>query len=415
MFSRQSLIEQVQTPKVPQHLKDTEGLEITHQFFSAFRNKDLKKIRQSLRGELLQYYLTFVSDVMTERVNTSQPFAERLVAFWGNHFTVSIEKPTTLGLLRDYEFTAIRPHINGKFEDMLIAVAQHPAMLAYLDNWLSFGPNTMLARFSKRGLNENLGREILELHTLGVDGGYTQADVIALSKMLTGWSIERRNRKPYPKFKFHSRGHEPGSKTLLGKTYQEDGINEAISAFKMLAVHPKTARRLATKMAVHFVSDKPPESLIKKMEKAYLRSGGHLGEMTLAMVNAQESWAQPLSKIKTTPDYVVSTFKVLGFEPKPVHFTTSLDSMDYRPYKAPDPQGFSDENEYWAAPGAVLKRVQWAQEVVERIEESINPYDFGRALFGSVMSGETAFALKGAESQAQGLTLLFMSPEFQRR
>ncbi|MCB1680936.1 MAG: DUF1800 domain-containing protein [Rhodospirillales bacterium] len=414
--SMKFLVSQLEHPEIPKHLADKTGIELSHRFLTAVRANKAKDVQKIVRKDMIKDYTSFVSDIVLQRMQTKQPFVERLVAFWSNHFTVSIDKPAILGLLRDYEYVAIRPHITGKFEDLLIAVVKHPAMLAYLDNWQSFGPNTWFAKFSRKGLNENLAREIMELHTLGVDGGYTQQDVIELAKMLTGWSIEMRNRKePYPKFQFHDKGHEPGPKTLLGRTYKEDGMNEAIAALKMLATHPKTARRLATKMAVHFISDQPPERLVRKMESAYLRSGGNLGAMTRAMLDAPESWAEPLSKVKTTPDYIVSTFRAINFTPKEIHTITSLDSLDYKPYKASSPQGFSDENEYWAAPGALIKRTEWAQEVAMRIMQKVDPFALGKGLFGPVMSAETAFALKGAESQKQGLTLLLMSPEFQRR
>ncbi len=412
---RKALINQLNDPVIPYHLGDKSGIELSYRFLSAARKGNFKEIRRKIKKQLVNDYTSFISDAMLQRMRTKQPFIERLVAFWSNHFAVSIDKPAILGLIRDYEYRAIRPHISGKFEDMLIAVARHPAMLAYLDNWISFGENTIFARFGKRGLNENLGREILELHTLGVNGGYNQQDVIELAKMLTGWSVERRNRKPYPKFHFYKRGHEPGAKKLLGKTYKEDGVNEAVNALKDLARHPETARHLATKMAIHFISDNPPKSLIKKMQRAYLKNGGDLREMTRTMLESKESWETPLSKIKTTPDYVVCAFKTLDCKPKPVHIITSLDTMDFHPYKAPDPQGFSDKNDYWASPGAILKRAEWAQELAGRIMGRVNPYELGKRIFGSLMSAQTAFALKGAESQKQGLTILLMSPEFQRR
>ncbi|MCB9975177.1 MAG: DUF1800 domain-containing protein [Rhodospirillales bacterium] len=410
------LIDQITDPRLPKHLTDHGGIELSYKFLSAARKNKTKELVRLARKAMRDNYMGFVYDLFLHRQKTDQPFIERLCAFWSNHFTVSIDKPVVLGLLRDYEYTAIRPYITGRFADMLIAVASHPAMLLYLDNAQSFGPNTLFARFAKRGLNENLAREILELHTIGVDAGYSQHDVIAFAKMLTGWSLElRQNRTPYPKFHFHARGHEPGPKTLLGRTYKEDGINEAKAALSMLATHPRTARRLATKMARHFISDKPSSNLIMKMEQAFLRGGGDLFAMTQAMLRHSESWLQDLRKVKTTPDYIVSSFRALGFQPKEFHTVTSLHSLDYLPFKAPDPQGFSDDNSYWAAPGALVKRAEWAQEAAVRIKGKYDPFMLGKQLFGPYLSNSTAFALKGAESQSQGLTLLLMSPEFQRR
>lgn len=414
--SRAFLLSQIENSVRPAHLKNQKGVEYTARFLSAVRGERTKEAVRLSRKEMRNDYMRFAYDLLLQRQVTEQPFVERLCAFWSNHFTVSIEKAVVMGLLRDYEYQAIRPHISGKFEDMLIAVSSHPAMLLYLDNAQSFGPNTMFARFAKRGLNENLAREILELHTLGVDGGYKQADVIALAKMLTGWSLELRGKKqPYPKFQFHERGHEPGTKKFLGRTYEEDGMNEAISALRMLARHPRTARRLALKMARHFISDTPSSRLTDRMEKAYLNGQGDLFAMTRAMIEDAESWSAPFQKVKTTPDFIVSTFRALGFRPKEVHTVTSLDSLDFHPFRAPDPQGFSDDNSYWAAPGALIKRSEWAQEVAVRIMEKIDPFSLGQALLGPFLSERTAFALRGAESQSQGLTLLLMSPEFQRR
>lgn len=414
--NKEALIRQVENSYVPQDLVDTSGLELAYNFLKAKKSGNFSKVeKRDYRKELLLNYKRFIFDLTLVRMHSNQPFIERLNSFWSNHFCVSIEKPSVLPLIRDYEFKAIRPNITGKFEDMLIAVISHPAMLAYLDNWTSFGPNSRIGTRSGKGLNENLAREILELHTVGVEAGYTQADVIALSKMLTGWSVEKREGIPYPIFEYHQYVHEPGSKTFLGKTFPEDGMQEALNALRFLATHPKTARHLATKMATYFISDSPSADLISIMVKAYMKSSGNLGAMTCAMIQAKESWNPNLAKIKTTNDFMISVFLALGIEPTLDQCISSLDSMGFYPYKAPDPQGFPDKNEYWASSGAILKRIEWSQDISRRFEKRINPLVLGKKILGDYLSENTAQIIKGAESQMQGLILLFMSPEFQRR
>lgn len=412
---QQFLKSQLQSTIIPEHLADQGGLDKSRDFLVAARKND-PVATQAAVPALRDDYMRFIGDLTTHRLETKQPFVERMVAFWTNHFTISLDKRSTLGLFRDYQYKAIRPHITGYFYDLLLAVTQHPAMLAYLDNITSFGPNSLFGKRSGKGLNENLAREILELHTLGVDGGYTQKDVTEFAKILTGWSLNKRPMQPIEvKFAFTRFIHEPGDKVLLGRTFKEDGINEGLEALKMLAAHPSTAQHLARKIATHFVSDAPPESLISRLEKAYNNSGGHLGTVMRSLIDAPETWEEPLAKLKPTPDFVISAFRATGYKPNQIEIITSFDTMDYRAFNAPSPQGFSDQSTDWAAPGAVMKRIEWAQEFAQRLTITMNPYDLAQKLFGPVMSAETAFSLKGAESGVQGLVLLLMSLEFQRR
>lgn len=407
---------QLQSPKIPTHLADTGEVKKLSEFLNARKGKNSREKKAQIRPILKNYYTQFVFDLTTEKLTSTQPFIERLTSFWFNHFTVSISKFSTIGLVRDYQYKAIRPYVTGKFSDMLIAVCQHPAMLFYLDNNISFGPNSKIGRKKKRGLNENLAREILELHSLGVNGGYKQKDVVELTKILTGWTIKKnRNGKLEAVFNFVPQGHEPGTKTLLGYKYQENGMNEAIEALTMLANHPSTAKHLARKMATHFVSDDPPETLIKKLETAFLNSGGNLGSMAKALINAPESWEEPISKIKPTPDFIISAFRALGYKPNKLEILSSFSILDYKEFNAPSPQGFSDQNNYWATPGSIMKRIEWSQEFSKRLTINTNPYELAKKLFGPIMKKNTAFGLKGAESGKQGISLLLMSPEFQRR
>jgi uncharacterized protein (DUF1800 family) len=257
-------------------------------------------------------------------LTTATPFRERLVRFWSNHLVVpAIKQPSTV-LAGAYEREAIRPHVTGRFADMLRASAKNPGMLAFLDNTQSVGPNSPAAKQFSVGLNENLGREILELHTLGVEGGYTQADVIELALGITGWSAmhymygralrgaQAQVDGPGPfGFAFYADWHEPGARTLLGKTYPAGGVGQGEQMLDDLARHPNTARFLATKLARHFTSDDPPQDLVQRMADAYLAKDTDLAEMTRVLVEADAPWEQALSKLKQPEDYVISALRTL--------------------------------------------------------------------------------------------------------
>jgi uncharacterized protein (DUF1800 family) len=258
-------------------------------------------------------------------LTTDEPFRERLVHFWSNHLVVPNGKQQSTVLLGSYEREVIRPHVTGKFSDMLLAAAKHPAMLAFLDNNSSVGPRSVFGQRESKGLNENLAREILELHTLGVDGGYSQEDVISLANGITGWSVfpmgldMPRQRllaadrsRVRGRFNFYEDWHEPGAFTLLGKTYSQSGIAQGEAMLNDLARHPKTARFLATKLARHFVSDDPPELLIARLANVYLQSDTNLGEVAKALVGSSEAWDNYGSKLKQPIDYVYSVMRTLG-------------------------------------------------------------------------------------------------------
>jgi uncharacterized protein (DUF1800 family) len=258
---------------------------------------------------------------MNVALTTVQPFRERLVRFWSNHLVVPAIKQPSRVLAGAYEREAIRPHVTGRFADMLMASAKNVGMLVFLDNNRSVGPNSPLGRQRRVGLNENLGREILELHTLGVEGGYTQDDVISLSKGITGWSsfsalMGTGGQLAEPDgpfaFKFRAEAHEPGAFTLLGKVYAQQGVAQGEAMLNDLARHPNTARFLARKLAVHFVSDKPSDALVQRLADVYLAHDTDLAEMTRALVESAEPWQSPLAKLKQPEDYVLSVLRALG-------------------------------------------------------------------------------------------------------
>jgi uncharacterized protein (DUF1800 family) len=346
-----------------------------------------------------------------------RPFRERLVQFWSNHFTVSVQRPVVIPVATAFEDEAIRPHALGRFRDMLNAVARHPAMLLYLDNAQSVGPNSVTGLLKGKGLNENLAREMLELHTLGVGGGYTQADVTELAKILTGWSIGRDNEPEAGSFRYRPVIHEPGPKVLLGRTYQEAGQNEALAAFDDLAARPATAHHIATKLARHFVADDPPAGAVDHLAETFRKSGGDLSAVSMALVDLPQIWTNPQSKIKTPNDLVISAYRAFGVS-DPQYGDAALGSlrlMGQAPFAAPSPAGWPDTADAWVAPEAMMTRVQWALAAGHKIDGHADARIVARATIQPIASDSTMFHIDNAPSPAEALALLIASPEFQRR
>ena len=357
--------------------------------------------------------------------STDVPFCERLVHFWTNHFAVSAEKPPVTALAGALENEAIRPHVTGRFVDLLLAVERHPAMLTYLDNATSMGPSSMAARIAARrgrelGLNENLAREILELHTLGVAGGYTQQDVTTFAKVLTGWSIGGGQGPlasgPVGEFQFRPAMHEPGAKTLLAKRYAEAGVAEGEKVLRDLAAHPSTARFVATKLARHFAADDPPPALVERLNRVYLEGSGDLSKVYRALVESPEPWAAAQTKFKTPQDFVISTYRALGSRPEePQRMIAFLGELGQRPYTPGSPAGWPDTSSQWDGGAALVKRIDWAAAVGRFVGDRVDPEALAGDILGPVLSDHTRTAIARAASAAQGLTLLLASPEFQRR
>ncbi len=356
---------------------------------------------------------------------TDAPFRERLVHFWTNHFAVSADKQAVTPLVGTFEDEAIRPHVTGRFVDMLLAVEKHPAMLLYLDNQASMGPNSRAARAASRrgrdlGLNENLAREILELHTLGVDGGYSQEDVTTFAEVLTGWSVGggqgRDANSTAGEFFFRANTHEPGAKTMLGNRYREDGIGEGEAVLTDLAMHPTTAHFLAEKLVRHFVADEPPGELVSELARAYLDHDGELNAIYKALVSARTAWVEPLAKYKTPQDFLISTYRAFNQQPdNPERMIAFLDILGQRPYTPGSPAGWPDTMAHWDGGDALIKRIEWAASAGRRISDRARPVELGEAILGPLFDDHTRTAVARAESSAQGLTLLLASPEFQRR
>ena len=364
---------------------------------------------------------------LSHAASTDRPFVERITQFWTNHFAVSIDKVAVLGVAGAFEREAIRRHVLGNFTDLLLAVEQHPAMLLYLDNYLSVGPNSRLARMAARrqterkiGINENLAREILELHTLGVNGGYTQQDVTTFAQVITGWSIggnfgRLKDGEP-GKFTFREALHEPGARTVLGKRYPDDDEAQGKAVLRDVAAKPATATFIATKLARHFIADEPPPAAVEQLSKTFMKSHGDLPAVYRTLVELGDSWSQPLSKYKTPTDYIVSTYRALDL---PVDASrrglASFELLGQRTYSPGSPAGWPDRGADWDGGSALMKRIEWADAVGQRVGAHQNAADLAPQLLGGTLSDETRKAISRAASGAQALTLLLTAPEFLRR
>jgi uncharacterized protein (DUF1800 family) len=352
---------------------------------------------------------------------TNASFRERWALFWCNHFTVSAAKAQVATLVGPFEQEAIRPHVFGRFEDMLVASSSQPAMLLYLDQAQSVGPDTMAATFldrsgKKAGLNENLAREIMELHTVGVDAGYSQADVTEFARAMTGWSVAGLREPDAGAFRFRAAAHEPGARTIMGKRYAEGGQDQALEVMKDLAASPHTAHHLAVKLARHFVADDPPPSLSAKLEHSFLRSGGDLAEVAKTLVAAPEAWSPEARKFKTPYEFLVSSWRAAGSEPAALpEVAPILNAMGQKPFSAPSPKGWPEEAEVWCAPDAVIKRMAWAQNLAAQVLAGRDPSMLAKDALGARLTPLVATAIARAETREEGLSILLMSPEFQRR
>lgn len=350
------------------------------------------------------------------QASTDAGFAERLVMFWSNHFCVMARGPVR-GIAGAYEREAIRPHVFGSFAGMLKAVEQHPAMLIYLDNQLSFGPNSPAGLRQKKGLNENLAREILELHTLGVDGGYTQADVTNLARIITGWTVAGLdNRMQMPgQFLYAPQRHEPGDWTVLGKTYRNEGQATGARALDDLARHPSTARHVARKMVRHFVADAAPQSLVDRLERRFRETEGDLCEMARTLVTADEAWAGEARKLVPPLDLVVQVVRSLGLKTAAGEMLRLANQLGQPLWQPPSPKGWPDDDNYWASASALGERLRIAEQVARSLDKSVDPRALADSLFGPALHQETRRAIARAENREQGLELLVMSADFQRR
>ena len=388
-------------------------------------------LKQYLRRAIREDYLVMNAARLSSALTTHTPFAERLVHFWANHFAVSVDKLPVIGLAGLLEFEAIRPHLFGRFSDLLLAVEQHPAMLVYLDQAQSVGPNSTIGKLAatrggkQRGLNENLAREAMELHTLGVRTGYSQTDVTEFARALTGWTVSGIARGPLSRFiggtedggfTFADALHEPGDRVIMGKRYAQQGEAQARAVLLDLALSPATARHISTKLARHFAGDDPPPAMVDRLTHAYLSSSGDLTAVYRALIDSPEAWAPKPLKFKTPWEWSVSALRAVGqtqLDPKMA--AAMLKQLGQPTWQPGSPAGWDDVGASWAAPEALMRRVEVAQRFAARAGSAVDARTLAQKVLPGVLTDSTRTAVERAESSQEGIALLLVSPEFMRR
>jgi uncharacterized protein (DUF1800 family) len=381
--------------------------------------KELKKAVKKLREQKdLDMAARISAPVFSEN-----GFFERLAWFWTDHFTVAGKNRYIKAMLPRYEADAIRPHIATSFEGMLQSAETHPAMLRYLDQFRSVGPGSRDGLKKSKGLNENLAREIIELHTLGAGAGYSQKDIRQFAELLTGLTYRPKTGEQY----FRSAAAEPGSETVLGNTYGENAplIDDIRQAFYDLARHPATARHLARKLAVYFVSDAPTASLTAHIENAFLKNEGRLMPVYEALLEHPDSWRDLGDKVRQPFEYVVSSMRAAGISQSTsgpflmskgsLSAEKALSRLNQPLYGAPGPDGWPQNPEAWISPPGLTARIDWAARLGRHIESRTDPRDFLLTALRDNASAETRFAATHADGKWEGIALVLASPEFNRR
>ncbi|QYD68009.1 DUF1800 domain-containing protein [Paraburkholderia edwinii] len=398
---------------------------------------EAQQARKALRTDIVTTYRDAVNARVLSALNTQTPFVERLVHFWANHFAISTEKPQVAVLAGAFEAEAIRPHVLGRFEDMLVAVERHPAMQFFLDQTNSVGPDSIAAMRAAernptrpRGLNENLAREIMELHTLGARSGYTQQDVTEFARAMTGWSVAlppvrtggangaggRANAAEPGRFVFRIAQHEPGTRTIIGRQYDQTGEAQPLAVLHDFASSPATAHHVADKLARHFISDTPPPDVVSRVANAFTQSGGDLPTVYRALIESPQAWSPASAKFKSPWEWTISAMRGLGWQDLGDLQTAPLFTQLGQPIWRPgSPAGYDDVAASWASPDALLRRVELAQRLASRVGDRLDARTLGDHLFAGSLSMPTATAVSRAESASTAFALLFVSPDFQRR
>ncbi|MBX3536372.1 MAG: DUF1800 family protein [Chelatococcus sp.] len=350
-------------------------------------------------------------------------FVERLVIFWSNHFAIATSKGGQVKTLAGaFEREAIRPDVLGRFSDMLLAVETHPAMLMYLDNQQSVGPQSQAGKKQRKGLNENLAREILELHTLGVGSGYSQADVTSLARTITGWTVAYNDspNRVQGRFIFSAYQHEPGDHSVLGTSYRAGGAVQGQMALLDLARHPATARHVARKLARHFTADVPDPKLVSRLERSFIDTDGDLAAVSLTLIEAPEAWREETRKPRLPYEFLMAGLRATGRsgldKSNAVNpLLSALNAMGQGLWDPSGPNGFPDTTDAWISAEGMTSRLETAAMLGRQAPGARNPNDVLAGVLGPLASKETRVAVSRADSRAQGLALLFMAPEFQWR
>lgn len=390
------------------------------------KDADRMPLQRALGERLAGLFHADQHAYLAAAVATPSPLFSRLKVFWANHFTVSTKTPTVLFLAGPYVSEAIESHVMGKFEDMLLAAELHPAMVLYLDLFNSVGPNSPFGREQDKGLNENLAREILELHTLGVNGGYSQSDVTEFAKVMTGWTIDRARGE----VRFAPRRAEPGPKQFLGQTIEGSLYmqKDYPAALRRLARHPSTAHFVATKLVSHFIADTPPAAAVRRIGAVFAETGGDLPAVYRALLDLPEAQEPTGAKARTDFEFVVAALRATGISsaelepvigktgklvPNPLSGLALMD-MQQPMWGAPSPAGWPERAEEWLSPTALAQRLVWIPKAVREITDRTAGEFLDRAL-GPLASERTRKTVLAASNREEGLALVLASPEFNRR
>lgn len=431
-----ALVSDLMTPDRMQRQHRIDGYEnVTPSLAAIYRgNRRLRAARGTDTEEAaLAHFRDLRADATDSRVNghlttiarsldSYTGLRERLTAFWADHFTVKARAFVQSHLITPYAEDAIRPHITGRFADMLKAVTLHPMMLTFLEQWRSTGPESELGKRTGRGLNENLARELLELHLLGVDGSYTQRDVRELAELLTGLVYHAQRG-----FYYDARMAEPGAERVLGIRFSPQAdLNTVLTALEALALHPETAQHLAHKLAVHFVSPEPDTAMVAAMAAAYLDSGGNLFAMTKAMLVNPAAWTPEKTKVRLPMEYVTAGLRALGVTGSDVRgwdlrryrgvFRNPLQVMGQTWEQPVGPDGWSEDETDWIIPQAMAGRISWALRAPSLLVDPLpDPRDFAVIALGDHLPDEVRFAADAAETAREGVGIVLASAAFQRR
>lgn len=382
---------------------------------------EAKAARRGIRQELLGEAQRAVRMSLARAVGATDGMRERLVRFWVDHFTTVAKSPPHIGMVLAMAEDAIRPNVTGRFAQLLQAATLHPAMLLYLDQHRSVGPNSPQAKGGRRGLNENLARELIELHSLGVAGNYAQTDVRQMAELLTGLLFRSGQGTVYVE-----RAAEPGPETVLGRVYDGEGTAPILAALEDLAMRPETARHLARKLAVHFVSDTPDAAMIDAMAVAYAQSGGELMALYRTMLLHASAWITPLGKARQPYDFIVASLRALGLDPARIaalsvqdlqhRLLRPMERMGQPLNQAPGPDGWPEEAEAWITPQGLGARITWAMDVPQRLLNVLpEPAALAERALGPLVGKDLRFAVQAAENRREGVGLVLASTEFNKR
>lgn len=385
-------------------------------------NPNRKALLKPIQREIMRAGAMALRQRVADALAPNAGFKERLVGFWADHFAVSARKNKASVLLSGaFVEEAIRMNVASNFPKMLKAVVQHPAMLEYLDQNASIGPTSSAGRAKGKGLNENLARELLELHTLGVNGAYSQKDVRQLAELLTGLTYQKNG------FQYYLRRAEPGSEQVLGRTYGEDGegLDNILKLLDDLARHPDTARHIAGKLVAHFVSDTPNLTHVKQVADVFFKTEGDFMATYAALLDHPEAWVSLGAKVKRPFDFVISglrSFGVTGEDIMSMRFkelrqtvAVPLALMGQKFMQPLGPDGWPEDAEYWITPQGLAGRIQWANLAVMRYGAWVDPRDYVRRTLHDFATQEVILAATRAEVRREGLVLVLASPEFNRR